>query len=392
MTEAKFTNFKYTDEFTLNFDVFGYDCSFVNAIRRTILSKVPTLGFRTYYGKESDIKIIKNTSPLHNEFLAHRLSMIPIHFDYNKINDFESKNFEFLIKKKNNTNKIIHVTSKDIEIRDTSKENTTILSDKIRDTFFPKDSITGDYILINKLKPSKSGLDDEGEELDIVMKATLGIGEEHSQFCPTCVSVFINIRDEAKCEIDFKQLIEKKNIERKGIPLSNDEIIAEKKIFNIMDADRCYQTDERGEPNAFHFTIESDGRIPSHLILLKSLEILKKTLYKFIDEIKNEDIIDIVKSNCIMNAYDIILEDKDYTLGYLLQYYVFKLYQNVDTPVIKYIASDIPHPLENKLLIRIGFVDDNTVITSIRKLLSNTCQYINQEISKLFIQIKTHKF
>ena len=392
MTDAKFTNFKYTDEFTLNFDVLGYDCSFVNAIRRTILSKVPTLGFRTSYGKESDIKIIKNTSPLHNEFLGHRLSMIPIHFDYNKINDFESKNFEFLIKKKNNTNKIIHVTSKDIEIRDTSKENTTILSDKIRDTFFPKDSITGDYILINKLKPSKSGLDDEGEELDIVMKASLGTGDENSQFCPTCVSIFTNIRDESKCEIKFKQLIEKKNIERKGNPLSNDEILAEKKSFNIMEADRHFMTDDRGEPNAFHFIIESDGRIPPHLILLKSLEILKKNLMLFADDINNEDKIDIDKSNCIMNSYDIILKDKDYTLGYLLQYYVYKLYQDIESPVIKYIASDIPHPLENKLLIRIGFIDDDTVIKSIRKLLANTCQYINEEISKLFIQIKSHKF
>ena len=57
MTEKKFTNFKYSDEFTLHFDVFGYDCSFANAIRRTILSKVPTLGFRTAYGKESDMPV-----------------------------------------------------------------------------------------------------------------------------------------------------------------------------------------------------------------------------------------------------------------------------------------------------------------------------------------------
>ena len=50
--------------------------SLTNAIRRIILSEIPNVAFY-----EKDIKIIENKSELHNEFIAHRTSLLPIYRD-----------------------------------------------------------------------------------------------------------------------------------------------------------------------------------------------------------------------------------------------------------------------------------------------------------------------
>ena len=105
MSEPKLTQFTYTDPETLKFQAEDVDCSLLNALRRIIIGEVPTMAFRTEYGRESDIKILKNTSALHNEFLAHRLSLIPIHYDYTKFSDFNPDKYLFVIKKQNNTNR-----------------------------------------------------------------------------------------------------------------------------------------------------------------------------------------------------------------------------------------------------------------------------------------------
>ena len=66
----------------LHFDIHHLDVSLVNALRRVILSEVPTVGFRTEPHTESTVKIITNSSSLHNEYISHRFGMIPIGFEY----------------------------------------------------------------------------------------------------------------------------------------------------------------------------------------------------------------------------------------------------------------------------------------------------------------------
>ncbi len=393
MSEPNFNNFKYTDSDTLTFNIDGFDCSFANAIRRTIIGEVPTIGFRTEYGRESDIKIKKNTSALHNEFLSHRLSLIPIHYNYNKYDDFDPDKYLFIIKKKNTTSKTINVTTEDIVVKDITKDPATILSDSFTKDLFPPDPITKDYILINRLKPSKGGTSEDGEELDITMRATMGIGNEHASFCPTCVSIFSNRRDEEKVEQAFKEIIIKKNAERKGNDsLSKAEIEKERQSFDVLDADRHFLTDEYGEPNAFTFTIESDGRIPSHIILRNSLDIFKNNLAKFAQRVKDPEKVEVYSSDCIMNSFDVAMEDEDYTMGYLIQTYIFKLYKDVDNPVVNYIASNVPHPLENKLVFRVAMVEQSSKPEVIRDLMANTCQHLMGEISKLRVQVNNLKF
>ena len=69
-----------TDEYDINFELHRAHPSLINAIRRLVLSDVETVGFKTEPLEESDINIIQNTSSLHNEFLLHRIGMIPINY------------------------------------------------------------------------------------------------------------------------------------------------------------------------------------------------------------------------------------------------------------------------------------------------------------------------
>ena len=63
---------------SIEFELANIHFSTANAIRRIMLSQVKTVGFRTEPYNESDIKVLENDTPLHNQFAMHRIAMIPL--------------------------------------------------------------------------------------------------------------------------------------------------------------------------------------------------------------------------------------------------------------------------------------------------------------------------
>ena len=71
----------------MSFTLSGVNVSIANALRRTILSDIQTVVFKTSPYEECKANIITNTSRLNNEILKQRLSCIPIHIpNYEEIN------------------------------------------------------------------------------------------------------------------------------------------------------------------------------------------------------------------------------------------------------------------------------------------------------------------
>ena len=122
------------------------DLSIINSMRRVVLSEIENVGFFfspiEYFG-EKDINVISNDTPLHNEFLQHRLSMIPINVDINELENWDENEYKFVIEKTNDTSSILPIYSNDIKVYDSN--NT--LQEKLASKFFPPDKFTKDYIL-----------------------------------------------------------------------------------------------------------------------------------------------------------------------------------------------------------------------------------------------------
>ena len=197
------------------------DVSLVNAIRRTILTDCETVAFNTDDYLNSDLKIITNTTPLHNEFILHRFGLVTIHIK--NINEFESGQYRYVLNKQNNGTTILNVTTGDFEVYD------AVSNEKLNtDDFFPKDKITGEYILLLKLKPNPNT--SNGEHIHIEGKSSKSSGKKNARFSPVSCVIHTYVFDEDK----FKEAAkDQDNLER----------------FRLENAERFYKTNENDEPN-----------------------------------------------------------------------------------------------------------------------------------------------
>lgn len=70
------------DENTLVFEIINVDVSFANALRRILLSEIPTMAFEKIY-------LYQNTGIIHDEILSHRIGLIPIDVDARLMDDID---------------------------------------------------------------------------------------------------------------------------------------------------------------------------------------------------------------------------------------------------------------------------------------------------------------
>lgn len=343
----------------VSFIVSNVDVSFVNALRRIILSEVETVGFNTDEYLNSDLKIIQNTSPVHNEFILHRFGLVPINVP--NINEFDSSKYRFVLNKENTENKIINITTGDFEVynNDTNEKLET-------NDFFIPDRITNEQILLLKLK--------QNEKLHIEGKASKSSGNKNARFSPVSCALYTYVHDQEK----FKKAVTEAGLK------TTQEINS----FKIDAGERYYKTNEEDEPNEFDFKIETIGTMSNKEIMKQALQILAKKLLTFRDNVSsiivdngNVDAMKIYESLDTMKAYTIEIENETHTLGNLLQAYL------ILNEEVKFAAYMNPHPLIKNIQIKVK-VDDLTVLNLVVK---NTVQKLIETINN-FIKIVNTKF
>ena len=101
----------------LKFTLVDCNMSIANALRRIIVSDIPTFVFRTYPYSQNKAEITHNTTRFHNEIIKQRLSCIPIHIDDI---DFPYHDYIVEVDVRNDTDNIIYVTTKDFKIKNSS--------------------------------------------------------------------------------------------------------------------------------------------------------------------------------------------------------------------------------------------------------------------------------
>ena len=357
----------------LSFTLNGVNVSLANGIRRTILSDIPILVFRTTPYEENKATIITNTSRLNNEIIKQRLSCIPIHIS--DIESFPIKNYQLEVNIENNTDTILFVTTKDFLIKDLSANK--YLSEAKTREIFPPDDYTGYFIDFVRLRPK---LSDQlpGEKLHLTCDFSIGTAKENGMYnvVSTCSYGFTMDADKIDSELAKKKQIWKDEGKKP------EEIEFESKNWKLLDGLRVFKKD------SFDFVLKSIGIYTNSELLEKACEIIINKIKK-LDELIETDELEIKTSQSTMsNCYDVILKHDDYTIGKSVEYMLYnKFYDGLKT--ITFCGYKKMHPHDEESIIRVAYldpVDGNMIKQNLKECLLEllkTYEKIRKEFLKL---------
>ena len=357
----------------LHFRLSGVNVSLANSIRRTILSDIPILVFKTTPYEKNKANIIANTSRLNNEIIKQRLSCIPIHVK--DIADFPLKNLQMEVKVENITDSIIYVTTEDFEIRDLVSGK-FIPKDKTRE-IFPPDEFTSQFIDFVRLRPKIS---DElpGEKIHITCEFSIGTAKEEGSFNVVSTCSYGFTPDEDRIDTEAVKLAQK----YKDEGMKKEDIDFELKNWKLLDAMRIVKQD------SFDFAVQTIGIYENVELLQKACEILIDKMNK-IDELIDTDKLKITDSlNTMENSFDVILENEDYTIGKVLEYMLYKTYFE-ETKEMTFCGFKKMHPHDNHSIIRVAYtnsVSKSNVKQNLKACIAAVVQ-LYQRINKSFVSL-----
>ena len=170
--------------------------------------------------------------------------------------------------------------------------------------------------------------------------------------------------DEAHLKAVFDEWLSRtKKIDSASLETDGDKKNSLLKEFKTLEINRCYLKDEKGEPNSFDFTIESAGVLHPKYIVARACEAGAAMCEQFAGENLSTDVtVDHAQGR--VNGWDFSFQRQDHTLGNLIQSW---LDENLVGTEISFAGYDVPHPLRDEMLIRIG-CEDGSEATARRAL------------------------
>ena len=364
-------NSKHNDEMLL-FTLSGVNVSLANAIRRTILSDIPLIVFRTSPHEQNKANIMTNTSRLNNEVLKQRLSCIPIHIK--DVENFPLKNYQLEVNVENITDTTMYVTTENFVINDlvTGKP----LGEEKNREIFPANDYTGHFIDFVRLRPKIS---DElpGEKIHLTCELSLGSAKEDGMFnvVSTCSYGFTvdSVAQEA--------MLDKLKQTWKDEGKKAEEVEFETKNWKLLDGLRVTKQD------SFDFTIQTVGIYDNVELIHKACEILIEKL-QYQDTLLEKDELTIEKSqNTMSNSYDIILENEDYTIGKVIEYILYtKFYE---TKILTFCGFKKMHPHDTYSIIRVAYkdpIDISTIKGNLKESIYEAIQVFTK-VKKEFLKL-----
>lgn len=276
------------EDMMLEFDIIGLPVTVANAIRRIMLSEVPSMAIEKVY-------IYNNTTIIQDEVLAHRLGLIPLKAD--------PRFFEYKIDQ-NEEGTDNDTLEFELKFRCGKKEkdgpsyekNYSCYSGQIK--WLPKGRQGTMYkekdigpiesdILLAKMRP--------GHELDLKLLAVKGIGKDHAKFSPVATAWYrllpeVTLNREV---VGRDAYLLQKCFSPGVIEVDKDE----KAVVKDARYDSCSRNVYRYPQLAdavtmsrvrdhFIFTIESVGAMEPEDIFIEAVKVLKKKCLTILEEIK----------------------------------------------------------------------------------------------------------
>lgn len=323
--------------FTLN----ETNVSIANALRRTLISDIPSVVFHTFPYSENQCTISKNTTRFNNEIIKHRLSCVPIHITDMSI---PLDNYLLIIDKKNESGIVEYITSEDFQIKDVKTDK--FLSKGDRDKIFPKNSMTGHYLEFLRLRP-KLGSNLQGEALSLTCKFSVSTAKQNSAYNQTSTSLFKNTLDAVRANDEWA----KKEKVMKSEGIKSADIAFEKKNWFLLEANRIYI------PDSFDFVIKSVGIYENKELIKKACDVLINSFNHVKQAVESDDttVVSIKQSSTtINNCFDVTLHNYDYTVGKVIEYFLYHTHYEGDK-MLSYCGFNKEHPHDTHSIIRVGF-------------------------------------
>jgi len=351
---------KFENQYT--FTITPINVSYVNTLRRIILTGVESVAFRSDMistgskaGTTTDVVVEQNDTPMTNEMLADRFGLLPI--NSTEPLAWKKEKYLFTLDVEGTADKPKYVTANDIKITlltEDEKEERVINTSEL----FPPHPITGQTSLLAMLQPNQVP-----QRIRITAYASVGTGREHARFSTVsqCSYEYSLDKNEDRIEAMFtKWLLDAKKVS----VLSKDDPAYEKfrREFNTMQIKRCYLMNNKQQPYSFDFTVESVGPLSVEYIVKRACEVGENMCTQY----SNVDTVDLPKDIIMSPAdsriigFDFLIRNHDHTLGNLLQTWLVENHIEGDTePKISYAGYSVPHPLRDEMILRIGVLDGN---------------------------------
>ncbi|KAG0140087.1 hypothetical protein CROQUDRAFT_111316 [Cronartium quercuum f. sp. fusiforme G11] len=171
----------------IEFDLVGVDASIANALRRIMISEVPTVAIE-------DVFIWNNTSLVHDEVLAQRLGLIPLDVNPRLV---EMRGPQGATDVNTLVFKLVARCSRIPGVSKTEKDPLKLYRDSNVTSRYLDWQPKGDQPVMFGDKPPKAVQDDillvkmrPGQEISAEMHCVKGIGKDHAKFSPVATASY----------------------------------------------------------------------------------------------------------------------------------------------------------------------------------------------------------
>ena len=342
--QPRIENVKHSEDI-LTFTMSNINVSIANALRRTIISDIPIVVFKTTPQEENTATIITNTSRINNEILKQRLSCIPIHI--NKLQSIE--NYLLEVNVENNTpDSMMYVTTKDFRIRNIS-ENTLLSMDVTRSIFPPWHAPDGTehFIEFARLRPKLSDTL-PGEKLEFTCKFSYGTSKENAMYNSVSVCSYgcsIDIAQQEKHLVKLRQEWEKNKM----------DVRQEELNWRLLEGQRIILD------NSFDYIIQTVGVYSNTDLIIKACDIIIERLNQVNILLKTKEELIITSDNTMSNSYDIILLNEDYTIGKVIEYMLYSsIFDVTENKLLNYCGFKKMHPHDTHSIIRLAYIEETS--------------------------------
>jgi DNA-directed RNA polymerase subunit L/DNA-directed RNA polymerase alpha subunit len=359
----------YEENGVYTFTLSQLNVSIANSIRRVILQNIPTVVFYTETHEKNQCRIEVNTSRLHNEIVKQRLSCIPIHTkDLNML----PENYLLEVDVKNETDNIMYATTEDFRIK--HKATGEYISVEETQKIFPRNPKTQMFIDFLRLRPKISDTI-PGEHIKLTCEFSVSSADVSSMFNVVSKCSYANTPDPVAADRAWSKMEEQLVAENN----TQDEIQFQKKNFYLLDAQRYFK------PDSFDFVIQSIGIYENHELVKKACAILQGKFVDMLELIQSDGLTVLLNGESTMpNCYDIVLENEDYTMGKVIEYFLYTKYYEGDK-ILSFCGFKKFHPHNTDSIIRVAYRQPMDK-TSVKQHLYDACKEAQEVYTVIYKQ------